>query len=332
MPRRPRVFIEGGIYHVYNRFARGAEIFLGAEEAERFLDLLKHVARRDGLTVFAWVLMSNHYHVAFRSGPVPLSRTIGYVQARFSQGFNRRNRSTGPLWQSRYKAKLVEDQSYLEQLIAYIHLNPVSAGIVDDPSGYPLSGHRELLRKLPSSLVAVEETLAIFGGTTRTARRRYVRQLEGAREVDWKTELPGVLPWWGREPDRAVEPETPEAWIDERGVSTGLDRPQVTADVYLGHVAQALRVSVREVTARNSGHKITRIRTLIVSLAVERWRLRAKDLAPYFGRRNDVVSRWVRWGAQRRLEDEEFAKLYEGIDRNLSREFGDTYWLRDEQA
>jgi len=234
---------------------------------------------------------------------------------------------SGPLWQSRYKAKLVEDQAYLEQLIAYIHLNSVSAGIVDDPSGYPLSGHRELLRKAPSSLVDAEQTLSIFGGTTRTARRRYVRQIEGSREVEWKSELPGVLPWWGREPDRPVEPELPNAWINERGVSTGLDRPPVAPDVFLARAAEALKLGGRELTARSSGHQITRIRSLIVSLAVERWWLRPSQLAPFFGRRNDVVSRWVRWGAQRRMEDRDFEQLYEKIDRNLSRALGATYWL-----
>ena len=58
MPRRPRVFIEGGIYHVYNRFSRGADVFRGAEEAERFLSLLRTARDRDGVTVFAWCVMS----------------------------------------------------------------------------------------------------------------------------------------------------------------------------------------------------------------------------------------------------------------------------------
>lgn len=323
MPRRPRVFVEGGLYHVYNRFARGEEIFHGGDEADRFLRLLKDVSRRDGLTVFAWVLMSNHYHVALRSGPIPLSRTFGVAQARFSQGFNRRHRSTGPLWQSRYKAKLVDDQAYLEQLIAYIHLNPVASGIVDDPSDYPLSGHRELLRNAPSSLIAVDHALSVFGGTTRTARRRYVRWLAGCREVEWTSEPPGLLPWWGHEPDRPVDPPKPNAWIDERGVSTGLDRPPIAPDVFLSLAARELSVTVREVTAHSSGHRITEIRTLLLSLAVERWRLRPSELAPLFERRNDVLSRWVRWGAQRRLEDVEFAALYEKIDRRLSRKLAD---------
>jgi len=60
MPRKPRIFVEGGIFHVYNRFARGAEVFREGDEADRFLDLLRKVRDRDGLTIFAWALMTTH--------------------------------------------------------------------------------------------------------------------------------------------------------------------------------------------------------------------------------------------------------------------------------
>ena len=66
MPRSLGVFVEGGIYHVYNRFARGAEIFSERDEAERFLELLKNVKVRDGLTVSAWALMASRYHLCLR--------------------------------------------------------------------------------------------------------------------------------------------------------------------------------------------------------------------------------------------------------------------------
>lgn len=324
MPRRPRIFVEGGIYHVYNRFARGAEIFREGDEAERFHELLQEVRIRDGLTVFAWILMSNHFHLALRSGPVPLSRTLGFVQARFSQQYNRDHRSAGPLWQSRYKAKLVNDNAYVNQLIAYIHLNPVSAGIVDDPAAYRHSGHRELLKKTPSPLTDVDQVLSLYGGTLRTARGRYVRHLEGAREVAWRTELPGWLPWWGREPDRPVEVKAPDVWIDERGLSTGLDRPPVTAREFLMVSAEMLELPLEVLTAPGSGHQVTRNRSLILSLAVERWRLRPSDFASFFGRRNDVVSRWVRWGALRRREDGAFRAMYDKLDRALSHRFSDS--------
>ena len=148
MPRRPRVSFEGGMNHVHNRFARGADLFSDPEEAIEFLEIMRKARDRDGLTVFAWALMSNHYPFAVRVGPVPLSRTMGYVQARFGQTYNRRDRSSGPRWQSRYKARLVEDPGYLDGLIVYIHLNPVVAGLVDDPAAYAFSGHRELLGRV----------------------------------------------------------------------------------------------------------------------------------------------------------------------------------------
>ena len=70
MPRRPRIFVEGGIYHVYNRFARGADLFSEPEEAIQFLEILRKARARDGLAVLAWCLMPNHYHLALRTGAV----------------------------------------------------------------------------------------------------------------------------------------------------------------------------------------------------------------------------------------------------------------------
>jgi REP element-mobilizing transposase RayT len=64
VPRRPRIFVEGGIYHVYNRFARGADLFSEPEEAIQFLEILRKARARDGLAVLAWCLMPNHYHLA----------------------------------------------------------------------------------------------------------------------------------------------------------------------------------------------------------------------------------------------------------------------------
>lgn len=222
------------------------------------------------------------------------------------------------MWQSRYKAKLVENQTYLEQLIAYVHLNPVSAGLVTDPSEYPLSGHRELLTRASGGLVDADQTLSIFGGTLRAARKRYLLRLQAAREVGWRTELPGRLPWWQREPDRPVEPETPSACIDERGVSTGRERPTVSAERFLALCAEFSNLSTEKLTAPGSGHLITETRTLVLALAVERWRLRPCDFAPLFHRRNDVVSRWVRWGANRRTGDRGFRERYEALDHELS--------------
>ena len=103
MPRAHRQLLEGGLYHVYNRFSRGEEIFADPDEADRFVGMIREAKKRDGFIVYAWCLMSNHYHLALRTSAIPLSRTMGILQGGFSRSFNQRRRRTGPVWQSRYQ-------------------------------------------------------------------------------------------------------------------------------------------------------------------------------------------------------------------------------------
>jgi len=88
MPRAGRVFFDGAVYHVYNRLARGERVFEVDEAAERFVELLREVMARDGVTVFAWVLMANHYHVAVQTGAVALERPIKSLQQRTTRRLN----------------------------------------------------------------------------------------------------------------------------------------------------------------------------------------------------------------------------------------------------
>ena len=318
MPRRPRVFVEGAVYHVYNRLARGADIFQRAEEAEDFLDLLESARRRDDFVVFAWCLMANHYHLAVRSGPVPLARTMASVQARFGQQHNRRWRSAGPLWQSRYKAKPVETERHLLQLIAYIHLNPVTAGVVRDPARYPFSGHRELLGKDPPRLVDVPGVLALFGDTRGAAAKGYLGALKGERREPWLGESPGRLPWWHREPDRPLESvaTVPRPNVPESG--HGLERPTLTALEFLQRCCRQLEIHPATLRAAGKGPALSRNRYLVAALAVERWGVSTKALAGSLGRRADVVTRWVRLGAELRQVDHTFRARYERLDTDLA--------------
>ena len=318
MPRRPRVFVEGGIYHVYNRFARGAELFSEPEEAVEFIEILRNARDRDDLRIYAWTLMSNHYHMAVRAGPVVLSRTMGYVQARFGQGYNRRHGSSGPRWQSRYKARLVEGPEYFDRLVAYVHLNPVVAGLVGDPADHVFSGHREMLGKVRDPLIDVEGVLAVFGDSVRAARRAYVRTLKGAREEEWRGERPGRLPWWDREVDRPVEPVAPSAWVDELGRSTGLEREPMESEEFIRRCCAGLDVTLEEFAGRGKCREISRTRYLVAALGIERWKMRAKPLAKYLGRWPEAISRWASHGAKMRMESEDFSADYERLDQDLA--------------
>jgi len=97
--------------------------------------------------------MSNHYHIALRTAEVPLWRSMASIQGLATKGFNRRHRVYGPLWQGRYRARFVEDDVHLRQLLAYIHLNPVSAGLVDELAG----------RRREPRLRELHELVAVLG-------------------------------------------------------------------------------------------------------------------------------------------------------------------------
>jgi len=128
MPRHPRLFIPGATYHVYCRVARGEFVFDDDDEAVEFVETLREVRDLDGWSVLAWCLMGNHYHLVMTTRNVDLWRSMARLQGRISRAHNRRHRYLGRLWQSRYRARVVDTNEYFRQVIAYVHLNPVSAG------------------------------------------------------------------------------------------------------------------------------------------------------------------------------------------------------------
>ncbi len=89
------------------------------------------------------------------------------IHTMVSKNFNARYRVYGPFWQGRYKAKLVETPGYLRQLLLYIHLNPVTAEIVEKPDEYVWSGHREIVRRFKNPFVDPDELLLAFDETVK---------------------------------------------------------------------------------------------------------------------------------------------------------------------
>jgi len=315
MPRKPRTFIEGGIYHVYNRFTNGEPIFQSLDACREFLDLLRTVKNRDGLSIFAYCLMTNHYHLALRTGAVQLSRSMRTLNGRFSLRYNLMHHRYGPLWQGRYKARLVDDPSYLTRLVLYIHLNPVTAGFVSSPDEYTLSGHRELIRKTADSVVDADDALTIFGETLRAARIRYLQSIrQGCPDGAEFT----TLPWWRRS-DRQLRPKDVE-YVDVLGRSTGLERPKLAADDYLDRVCRLLGTKVDRLASRARDSETASLRRLVSTLGMERWEQRVTELASVMDKNRNVVSSWVSRGGRERLEDEAFAAALDDLDRRLSHE------------
>lgn len=321
MPRPNRVHVEGGVYHVYNRVGRGERVFEASEIAGEFVRLLSDVVNRDELTVFAWCVMPSHFHLALRMGVVSLDRPMRSLQQRVTRGVNQRRQVYGPLWQGRYRAKLVNDQRYLDQLLIYIHLNPVTAGIVDDPARYRWSGHGELLGTRRNPIVDTDEVLRLFGSSRRSARAAYVRQLKGALEERWIGEDPGHLPWWrlGRPPEG--EDEDPEAAIRARRAQEEAGpewRPRTDAETFVTAGARHLGIGQGELQSRSRGKRLVRARELLVTLGAERYGLRVNDLARAIRKSPQGVTLALARGSRRRVSDAGFRRDLDGIDKVLA--------------
>ena len=317
MPRKPRVFIEGGIYHVYCRTSRGEAVFVDEAEAAAFVDVFQRVKDRDGLVLFAWALMSNHYHLALRTAEVPLWRSMASIQGLTTKGFNRRRRVYGPLWQGRYKARIVEDEMYLHQLLAYVHLNPVRAGLVQDPAEYRWSGHREVVGRGGPGLVDVDEVLVMFADNRRVARRSYVTSLNTTGASVWLGEEPGRLPWWRERLDEPVSPRDGGVYVDYLGRSTAPERPRLAVDEYLDRACGALGVDVDELASRGREPRLRELRELVSVLGVERYGQRVREIAGRLEKNPGSVSRWVTTAGERRSTDAGFARRLGKLDEAL---------------
>lgn len=320
MPRSPRVFLEGGIYHVYNRVTRGERVFSEDDEALFLLNTMRKVRDRDGFNVLAWCIMGNHYHLAVRCKSVPLWRSMASIHTKVSKSYNARYRVYGPFWQGRYKAKLVETPEYLRQLLVYIHLNPVTAGIVERPDDYVWTGHREVVRRFKNPFVDPDELLLAFDETRKAARRAYLSSIRAAVNEEWMDGIPGSLPWWplgrprkeDREDELKMKPGMPS--IDALGRSTALERPWLTPDDFIDRVLKTLEIAREEVAGGTKRRAVVRAREILFSLGVERYGLKVTEMATALQVKYDTASLWGRRGAQRRAANAAFARRAEEVD------------------
>ena len=112
MPRHPRFFVPGDTYHVDCRVARGEFVFDNRVEADGFVEAARKVCDLDDWRIIAWCLMGNHYHLVIKTRTVDLWRSMARLQGRISRSHNRRHRYLGRLWQSRYRARVIDCELY----------------------------------------------------------------------------------------------------------------------------------------------------------------------------------------------------------------------------
>src|SRR5690606_14280966 len=189
MARPIRLEFSGALYHVTSRGDRREAIYEDDADRERFLTVLADVVRDFNWVCHAYCLMSNHYHLLIETPDANLSKGMRQLNGVYTQASNRRHRREGHLFQGRFKAILVDADSYLLEVARYVVLNPVRARMVRDPANWPWSSYRAMIGAVDSpDWLATDGLLAAFATRRSDARRRYqnfVSQGKGVESI-WR--------------------------------------------------------------------------------------------------------------------------------------------------
>lgn len=174
MSRPLRFEFPGALYHVTSRGERRGNIFLSDEDRLVWLALLAETCRRFQFVVHAYCLMGNHYHLVLTTTAGRLAQGMRFLNATYSQYFNRRHRLVGHVFQGRYKAILCQRETYLQELARYVVLNPIRAGLVLHPLDWAWSSYRATVGvdDAPGWL-EIGTVLALFGAAAEGAIVEY---------------------------------------------------------------------------------------------------------------------------------------------------------------
>lgn len=180
MPLRQTFFAKDCFYHIFNRGNNKNPIFFSQADYSRFLEKLKEYKDQLGISLISYCLLPNHFHLELRQNTdIPLSYFLGRLLNSYARYLGIKYELIGHIFQGRFKAKLIENESYFLQLSRYIHLNPIKEGLLqlqisgnrkrhfdtylrDKLRQYPWSSYQEYLSLNRANLVEKDWILGSF--------------------------------------------------------------------------------------------------------------------------------------------------------------------------
>jgi REP element-mobilizing transposase RayT len=321
MPRAARLDAPGAVHHVIIRGIERRNIFKDDQDREELLERLGRLLPATRTACYAWALLPNHAHFLFRSGPVPLATLMRRLLTGYAVWFNRRHKRHGYLFQNRYKSIVCQEDLYLRELVRYIHLNPLRAGLVPTLAAlrrYPYCGHSAILGERERPWQGVPFVLGTFGKTLGKARKAYLTYMADGADQGRREDLIGGglirslrgwaevkryrgQGWAHRKSDerilgdsdfvkeileRGKEQYTPQSHLRRQGY----DLERVAA-----RVAKLYRMEVHEFLAKGRQPQRVRARSLMCFWAVRQFGIPLTDIA----RRLDMSPPAIAYAVQR---------------------------------
>jgi putative transposase len=194
MPRIARLDAPGLLHHIIIRGIERRTIFNDENDRENFIERLSLLLPLTKTHCYAWAFLSNHAHFLLRSGPKGIAPLMLRLLTGYAVYFNRKHKRHGQLFQNRYKSIVCQEDVYLQELVRYIHLNPLRAKIVvslKQLDRYPYSGHSALMGKKRRQWQDVEYVLGFFGKRVGEARKEYASYVRDGIALGRRPELTG---------------------------------------------------------------------------------------------------------------------------------------------
>jgi REP element-mobilizing transposase RayT len=289
MPRKPRLFVAGGFYHVVLRGNNRGDIFFEDSDREAWQSLLHKGLDRYGHSLHAYCWMTNHVHLLLQAGGVPLSIFLGTLCSTYARSVNARDSRVGHLFERRYRASLVQQDQYLLEVVRYIHLNPVRASIVESPNDYPWSSHHAYIGRPRPAWVTTDFVLDCFGATPSDAREAY---LQFVRADQPPSSFQG-LDQLGRTSPSDDQLIGDDAWKSETLSAQTSFRQVRSLDELIKQVCKNTKVTEDQLQSRSRRRIYSAIRAEIALAAVDEGVATITEVARRFGRAHSGLSRAV---------------------------------------
>ena len=318
MPRQARLDFPGTLHHVICRGIEKRDIFADDNDRDNFVERMGKLAEQTGTAIYAWALMRNHAHILIRSGPGGISDFMRKLLTGYAISYNRRHNRHGYLFQNRYKSIICEEESYLLELVRYIHLNPVRAGVtrtLDELDAYPYSGHSVMVGKTVHKWQARDFVLRQFGDKEGRAKKQYGIFIEAGIGQGHRPELVGgglvrSQGGWAqvismrrrREAEKSDERILGGGDFVERIVSEAEERQnrQLTGASALREVKETIRsmcdeegIIVTELKGGSRRRQISRIRKRIARELIERYGIPMAMVARETGVTTTAISKMM---------------------------------------
>jgi REP element-mobilizing transposase RayT len=194
MPRGPRLDAPGTLHHVIVRGIEKRAIVDDDKDREDFVTRMGSIALDTETSIYAWALMTNHAHILLRSSAAGLPTFMRRFLSGYAISYNRRHRRYGHLFQNRYKSIVCEEDHYFKELVRYIHLNPLRAGLVENLAKldrYKWCGHSVIMNRYQNQWQDRRYVLKWFGSKEKDAKKSYREFVKKGIAVGKRPDLTG---------------------------------------------------------------------------------------------------------------------------------------------